>query len=104
MQQNPFVVPTKHFAILIKFWLLKQNFLLGQQNFLSGQQQNFCFIHFFLSVPAPLSRYSQRYATDKRRSFKQRHSYAFPCFFHSNLYFLYGYLTRVLTIEQQTFH
>ena len=31
MQQNSFVVPTKHFAISIKFWLLKQNVLLEQQ-------------------------------------------------------------------------
>ena len=30
MQQNSFVVSTKHFAISIKFWLLKQNILLGQ--------------------------------------------------------------------------
>ena len=40
MQQNSFVVPTKHFAISIKFWLLKQNVLLGQENLLSGQQKN----------------------------------------------------------------
>ena len=42
MQQNSFVVPTKNFAILIKFWLLKQNVLLGQQ-------RKFCCINFFLS-------------------------------------------------------
>ena len=35
MQQNYFFVPTKHFAISIKFWLLKQNVL-------SGQQKKFC--------------------------------------------------------------
>ena len=34
MQQNSFFEPTKHFAISIKFWLLKQNVLLGQQNVL----------------------------------------------------------------------
>ena len=44
MQQNNFVVRTKHFAISIKFWLLKQNVL-------SGQQKKFCCINFFLSVP-----------------------------------------------------
>ena len=50
MQQNSFLVPTKHFATLIEFWLLKQNVLSGQQNFFSGQQKKFCHIHFFLSV------------------------------------------------------
>ena len=49
MRQNSFVVPTKHFAISIKFWLLKQNVSLGQQNVLSIQQKMFCCIHFFLS-------------------------------------------------------
>ena len=49
MQQNSFVVPTKHFTVSIKFWLLEQNVLL-QQNILSGQQKNVCCIHFFLSV------------------------------------------------------
>ena len=43
MQQNSFVEPRKHFAISIKFWLLKQNVL-------SGQQKKFCCIHFFISV------------------------------------------------------
>ena len=49
MQQNSFVVPTKHFAISIKFWLLEKNALLGQQNILSAQQKKFCCIHF--SIP-----------------------------------------------------
>ena len=31
MQENSFVVPTIHFAIAIKFSLLKQNVLLGQK-------------------------------------------------------------------------
>ena len=44
MQQNSFVVPTKHFAISNKFWLLERNVLLGQQ-------KKFCCIHYFLSVP-----------------------------------------------------
>ena len=43
MQQNAFVALTKHFAISIKFWLLKQNVLLGQQN-------KFCCINFVLSA------------------------------------------------------
>ena len=47
--KNSFVVPTKIFAISIKFWLLKQNVLLGQQNVLSGKHKKFCCIHFFLS-------------------------------------------------------
>ena len=50
MQQNYFVVPTKHFAISLKFWLLEQNALLGQQNVLSAQQKKFCCIYFVLSV------------------------------------------------------
>ena len=51
IQQNSFIVPTKHFAISIKFWLLKQNVLLGQPNFFSGQQNKFCCINFVLNVP-----------------------------------------------------
>ena len=51
MQQNSFVVPTKHFSISIKFSLLKQNVLLGEKNVLSGQQQKFCCIHFFSQCP-----------------------------------------------------
>ena len=43
MKQNYFVVSTKHFAISIKFLLLKQNVLLRQQ-------QKFCCINFFISV------------------------------------------------------
>ena len=43
MQQNYFVVPTKHFTVLIKFWLLEQNVLLGEQ-------KNFCCMNFVLSV------------------------------------------------------
>ena len=43
MQQNSFVVSTKHFVISIKFWLLEQNVL-------SGQQKKFCCINFFLSA------------------------------------------------------
>ena len=43
MQQNSFIVPKKHFAISMKFWLLTQNVL-------SGQQKKFCCIHFFLSA------------------------------------------------------
>ena len=50
MQQNYFVVPTKRFAISIKFWLLKQNVLLVQQNVLSGQQKKFCCINFVFST------------------------------------------------------
>ena len=42
MQQNSFVVITKHFRISTKFWLLKQNVL-------SGQQKKFCCINLFLS-------------------------------------------------------
>ena len=41
MQQNSFLVPTKNFAISIKFWLLKQNVLLEQK-------KTFYCIHFFL--------------------------------------------------------
>ena len=43
MPKISFVVPTKHFAISFKFWILKQNVL-------SGQQKKFCCINFFLSV------------------------------------------------------
>ena len=50
MQQNYFVVPTKHFVISIKFMLLKQNVLLGQQNVLSGQKKKFRCRNVFLSV------------------------------------------------------
>ena len=71
MQQNSFVVPTKHFSISIKFWLLKQNVLLGQQNVLSGQQnvlsgqqKKFFCINFFLSARLifKIVRYSKFFA------------------------------------------
>ena len=40
MKQNSFVIPTKHFAESMKFWLFEQNVLLGKQKK--------CRLHFFL--------------------------------------------------------
>ena len=45
--KNSFVLPTKHFSILIKFWLLKQNVLLGQQNFFQHNKNSFVAYIFF---------------------------------------------------------
>ena len=50
MQQNYFVLPTKHCAKSMKFWLFKENFSLGQQtNFLVHTYFFQCIYKFFVN-------------------------------------------------------